>query len=160
MNVYLIRHGEAEKPSLEKPHEERELTENGTKIVRASAEFWKKYIKEFDIIFSSPLKRALQTAYIIKEVFNSKSEILQEVSLLNGGQTEDLLNLVCAFGVEEVAMIGHQPDIGIHISRMTGANEGNIKIAPATISKISFKGSPVMGEGILEFLIPPIIKKG
>ena len=79
---------------------------------------------------------------------------------MNGGQTEDLLNLVSAFGIEEVAMTGHQPDIGIHISRMIGANELKIKIPPSTIAKISFKGSPAIGEGILEFLIPPIIKKG
>ncbi|MGB5288480.1 MAG: phosphohistidine phosphatase SixA [Ignavibacteriaceae bacterium] len=160
MNVYLIRHGKAEQTSLEKPHEERELTEAGAKILQASAEFWKKYINELEIIFSSPLKRAMQTALIIKEVFKTKSEVLQEVSLLNGGQTEDLLNLVSAFGIEEVAMIGHQPDIGIHISRMIGANELKIKIPPSTIAKISFKGSPAIGEGILEFLIPPIIKKG
>jgi len=160
MNVYLIRHGKAEQPSLEKPHEDRELTDDGTKIVKASAEFWKNYVNELEMIFSSPLKRAMQTARIIKEVFNMKSEVLQEVSLLNGGLTEDLLNIASAFGAEDVAMIGHQPDIGLHILRMAGGNEVHIKILPASIAKISFKGSPVMGEGNLEFLIPPIIKKG
>lgn len=160
MNVYLIRHGKAEKHSLEKPHEDRELTDEGTKIVKASAEFWKNYINELDIIFSSPLKRAMQTAQIIKEVFNIKSEVLQEVSLLNGGLTEDILNIASAFGVEDIAMIGHQPDIGLHILSMAAGNEVHLKIPPASIAKISFNGSPVMGEGILEFIIPPIIKKG
>ncbi|MCW8817712.1 MAG: phosphohistidine phosphatase SixA [Ignavibacteriaceae bacterium] len=160
MNIYLIRHGEAEPTSVNKPQEERELTKNGEKIVKASAEFWKNYVSEFELIFSSPLKRAVQTAHIIKEVFNIKSDVLPEILLLNGGLTEDLLIFVSTLGVENIAMIGHQPDIGIHISRITGANKGNIKIASATISKISFKSSPVMGEGILEFLIPPLIKKG
>lgn len=160
MNIYLIRHGEAEPTSVKKPQEERELTKDGEKIVKASAEFWKNYINNFELIFSSPLKRAMQTAYIIKEVFNIKSEVMQEVSLLNGGLTEDLLNLVSAFGAENVAMIGHQPNMGIHISRMTGSNEENIKIYSATIVKISFKGIPIVGEGVLEFLIPPLIKKG
>jgi len=160
MNVYLIRHGKAEQPSLEKPHEERGLTKDGSKIVKASAEFWKNYINELEMIFSSPLKRAMQTAQIIKEVFNIKSEVLQEVSLLNGGLTEDLLNIASSFGTEDLAMIGHQPDIGVHILRMAGGNEVHLKIPPASIAKISFSGSPVLGEGILEFLIPPIIIKG
>jgi len=160
MNVYLIRHGEADPTSVKKPQEERELTKNGENIVIASAEFWKKYVSEFEILLSSPLKRAMQTAHIIKEVFNIKSEVLPEVLLLNGGPTEDLLILVSAFGAENIAMIGHQPDVGTHISRMTGNDGSNIKIPPATIAKISFKSSPVMGEGILEFLIPPLINKG
>jgi len=160
MNVYLIRHGEADPTSVKKPQEKRELTKNGENIVIASAELWKKYVSEFEILLSSPLKRAMQTAHIIKEVFNIKSDVLPEILLLNGGPTEDLLIFVSAFGVENVAMIGHQPDLGTHISRMTGGNGANIKIPPATISKISFKSSPVMGEGILEFLVPPLINKG
>jgi len=160
MNIYLIRHGEAEPTSVNKPQEERELTKNGEKIVKASAEFWKNYVSEFELIFSSPLKRAMQTAHIIKEVFNIKSEVLPELLLLNGGPTEDLLIFVSSFGVENIAMIGHQPDLGTHISRMTGGDGANIKITPATIAKISFKGNPVMGDGILEFLVPPLIKKG
>lgn len=160
MNVYLIRHGKAEQPSIEKPQDARELTLEGIQIVNASAEFWKKYVDGFEIIFSSPLKRAMQTANIIREVFKVNSKVLQADSLLNGGQTEDLLNLVSACELGEVAMIGHQPDMGIHISRMTGGKEENIKIPPATMAKISFNGSPIIGEGILEFLIPPLIKKG
>ena len=160
MNIYLIRHGEAEPTSVRKPQEERELTKDGEKIVKASAEFWKKYVSEFEIIFSSPLKRAMQTAHIIKDVFNIKSEVLPEVSLLNSGLTEDLLNIVSSFGAENVAMVGHQPDLGTHISRMTSGNEVNIKMPSGAIAKISFKGTPAVGEGVLEFLIPPLIKKG
>ena len=160
MNIYLIRHGEAEKTSEEKPHKERELTVDGIQVVNAAAELWKNYISVFEMIFSSPLKRAMQTALIIKEVFKIKTEVLEEVSLMNGGLTEDLLNIVSAFGVEDVAMIGHQPDMGIHISRMTSPAEVNIKIPPATLAKISFNGNPGIGRGKLELLFPPVIKKG
>jgi len=57
-------------------------------------------------------------------------------------------------------MVGHQPDIGIHISAMTGAGDSNFKIPPATIAKIHFRDNPRSGKGILEFLLPPISKKG
>ena len=160
MNIYLIRHGQAEPTSEQKPHEERELTHQGIAILKASAEMWKNYLTVIDIILSSPLKRAMQTAEIIKEAFDVKINIMQEISLLNGGQTEDLLNLAGSLGLNELALIGHQPDIGIHISLMIGANEINSRIPPATIAKISFNSNPGIGKGKLEFLIPPVNKKG
>lgn len=160
MNIYLIRHGQAEPTSEQKPHEERELTDQGIAILKASAEMWKNYLTDIEIILSSPLKRAMQTAEIIKEVFDVKTNIMQEISLLNGGQTEDILNLAGSLGLNDLALIGHQPDIGIHISLMIGANEINSRIPPATIAKISFNSNPGIGKGKLEFLIPPVNKKG
>ncbi|MCU0406171.1 MAG: phosphohistidine phosphatase SixA [Ignavibacteriaceae bacterium] len=160
MNIYLIRHAEAEQTSDVKPHEERELTPRGIERLKASAEIWEQYFNEIDMILSSPLKRAMQTAEIIRKIFEVKMDVVEEISLLNGGQTEDLLNLSGSLGLNELVMIGHQPDIGIHISIMTGANELNCWIPPATIAKISFDGNPRVGKGKLEFLIPPIVKKG
>jgi len=160
MNLYLIRHGEAETTSEDKPHEERELTKEGIQVVKASVEMWKNFISSFEIIFSSPLKRAMQTANIIRDVLNVKPEVMEEISLLNGGLTEDLLTLADSFGMEDIAMIGHQPDLGIHISRMTGAAEINIKIPSAAIAKIFYKDKIIVGKGILEFFIPPVNKKG
>lgn len=160
MNIYLIRHAEAEQTSELKPHEERELTTRGIEILKASAENWKNYFIEIDMILSSPLKRAMQTAEIIKKTFEVKLDVVEEISLLNGGQTEDLLNLAGSLGLNDLVMIGHQPDIGNHISIMTGTDELNCRIPPSTIAKISFDGNPGIGKGKLEFLIPPIIKKG
>jgi len=43
---------------------------------------------------------------------------------------------------------------------MIGSKEANFKLLPASIAKIYFKERPVIGKGVLEFLIPPLIKKG
>ena len=160
MNLYFIRHAEAEPTSDTKPHEERELTENGIHILKDSVNLWKNYIRNFEIILSSPLKRALQTVRIVKDELKTSAEVLEEISLLNGGLTEDIITLVNSLGMEDVALVGHQPDLGIHISRITGSIETNYKISPASIAKISFKGSAILGKGTLEFLLPPVRKKG
>ena len=160
MNIYLIRHGQAEKSSEKKHDEERELTPDGIVEIKNSANFWKQYINKIDIILSSPFTRAIQTAEIVKSVFNFDSEILKENTLLNGGLTEDLLNAVAAYGKVNTVLVGHQPDMATHISRMIGYTEINLKIPPASIAKISFKSNLQIGEGILEFLIPPVNKKG
>jgi phosphohistidine phosphatase len=160
MNIYLIRHGEAEQTSEGKPHEERALTTNGIEIIKSSIELWKKFIGNFDIILTSPLKRAKQTANILSNSFQSEFDVVEEIILLNGGLTEDLLSVVRSLNLNDIAMVGHQPDLGIHVARMIGTIDSNFIIPPAAIAKIHFKEKPVIGKGVLEFLLPPIIKKG
>jgi len=160
MNIYLIRHGEAEPTSDNKPHEERALTEEGIIVLRNSSLLWKNFVDSFDIILSSPLKRAKQTAEIIKEAFAINTEVVVELSLLNGGQIDDLLNLAAALDLENIAIVGHQPDISMHISAMIGVDDIKARISPGTIAKISFPEKTKVGKGKLEFLIPPFNKKG
>lgn len=159
MNIYLIRHGEAEQTSDSKPHEERSLTAEGIEIIKASLDVWKKFISNFDIILTSPLKRAKQTAQIIQNVFNAEFDVVEEICLLNGGLSEDLVSIASSLNMDDVAMIGHQPDIGDHLSAMIGTSLSNFRIQPGTIAKVSFREKPKLGKGVCEFLIPPI-KKG
>jgi phosphohistidine phosphatase len=160
MNIYLIRHGESEQTSEGKPHEERLLTSNGIEIFKASIEMWNNFVDNFDIILSSPLKRAKQSANILNSVFKSDFDVIEEICLLNGGITEDLLSVARSLDLNDVAMVGHQPDLGIHLASMIGSKDANFKLPPATIAKIYFKERPVIGKGVLEFLLPPLIKKG
>ena len=160
MNIYLIRHGEAEQTSEGKPHEERALTANGIEIINLSIDLWKKYVDNFDIILSSPLKRAKQTAQILTKVFKSEFNVTEEICLLNGDITEDLLSIARSLDLNDIAMVGHQPDLGIHIVRMIGSSDANFNIPPAAIAKIYFKERPAVGKGVLEILLPPINKKG
>ncbi|MCW8805314.1 MAG: histidine phosphatase family protein, partial [Ignavibacteriaceae bacterium] len=154
MNIYLIRHGESEQTSEGKPHEERALTANGIEIIKSSIELWKKFIDTLDIVLTSPLKRAKQTANIIGNTYKTQFDVTEEICLLNGGLTEDLLSIARSLDLNDIAMVGHQPDLGIHISRMIGSNNTNFNIPPALIAKIIFKERPVIGKGVLEFLLP------
>ena len=160
MNIYLIRHGEAEQTSENKPHEERALTVNGIEIIKNSIEIWKQFIDRFDIILTSPLKRAKQTANILYGIFKPEFKVIEEICLLNGGLTEDLIVTASSLNLNDVAMVGHQPDIGIHLALMTGSTNANIKIPPSTIAKIHFKEKPRVEKGVLEFLLPSINNKG
>jgi len=160
MNIYLIRHGKAEQSSEGKPHEERALTTNGIEIIRQSLNLWKEYVNTFDIILTSPLKRAKQTAQLVNDVFKSELGVVEEICLLNGGLTEDLISVSRGLNLNDIAMVGHQPDIGIHLAKMIGSNDTNYNIPASAIAKIYFKEKPTIGKGTLEFLLPPLNKKG
>jgi phosphohistidine phosphatase len=156
MNIYLIRHGKSEPASANKKDEDRELTGEGRKIINQSVSLWKNRISKFDFILASPLKRALQTAELIAENFNYKNDIIKDSALLPGGNTSSIIELADTIEGEDIAFIGHQPDMTHHISRLIGVSDLRIKFSPASIAKISFDGKPKKDKGILIFLLPPI----
>ena len=160
MNIYLIRHGKAEPTSADKPHEERVLTSEGIETLKSSIDFWKNFIPKIDIILTSPIKRAKQTAHTIQNSYKPEFDVIEEICLLNGGLTEDLISISRSLNMNDIAMVGHQPDIGNHLSSMIGTNISNFRIPPAAIAKVSFNHKPKIGNGVCEFLFPPIIKNG
>ena len=63
---------------------------------------------------TSPLKRAVQTAEIIATgVGLNKKEIKQSGNLAPGAPAKQLFGEIKTYaGVEAIALIGHQPDLG------------------------------------------------
>src|SRR5210317_913909 len=93
MNIFLIRHGKAEPASPVKKDIDRELTIEGISIIKRSVEFWKNGIISFDFIITSPFKRAVQTAEIISDLMNYKSDLIIDKALSPGCSTRSVIEL-------------------------------------------------------------------
>ncbi len=106
MNIYLIRHGDAEKLSTHKKDSERKLTPEGEQKIRIAAEGWKLLIPNFSHIISSPILRALKTAEIIAGIFEFKGSIITDKRLLFGNKTEELIDLANEIMGNDMAFIG------------------------------------------------------
>ena len=72
MQLYFLRHGEADWPDWTKPDDERPLTDFGKKEVRQVAKLLERLKVRPDLIVSSPLPRASQTANIAAEYLRTK----------------------------------------------------------------------------------------
>ncbi|HVO75969.1 MAG TPA: histidine phosphatase family protein [Ignavibacteriaceae bacterium] len=155
MNIYLIRHSDAEKSSENIKDNDRKLTPEGEQKAKICALGWKNIIKGFDFIVSSPLARAIQTAKIISEVFEHKKDIVIDKRITCGTKTEDLIELANSLGGEEMAFVGHEPDFSEHVSRLVSISGAFVEFKKCAIAKISFQNKARIGKGILEFLIPP-----
>jgi phosphohistidine phosphatase len=156
MNLYFIRHGKSEPASLLKKDKDRELTNDGIKILKASFDYWKNVINEFDFILTSPLLRAVQTSEIISKVIGFNGNIIKENLMLPGGNTNSLIELVNSLERENIALIGHQPDLSFHTSRLISSKEVNLKYSPGAIAKIVFEGKSKLRKGELVFLLPQV----
>src|ERR671937_2485498 len=119
MKLYFLRHGEADWPNWKKPDDERPLTKRGKREMRDVAKFLDRLKVRPDLIVTSPLPRASQTAEIAADYLKAK---LRKDELLAPGFGMSELRMVLKRHHSKVLMlVGHEPDFTNIISELTGA---------------------------------------
>lgn len=154
MNIYLIRHGDAEKAVVGKKDFDRELTQSGKLKMKAACESWKNLIDKFDFIVSSPLVRTIQTAQIISETFGIMNKIIPDRKLSPGCRVENIIEIANSLGGEDIAFVGHQPDMSEILSNLISSKIIYVDFKKGAIAKIPFHNKVHLAKGSLEFLIP------
>ncbi|MDP2364079.1 MAG: phosphoglycerate mutase family protein [Ignavibacteria bacterium] len=157
MNLYLIRHSLAENISFDKKDFDRELSEEGRFVINKASEGWKNYFGQLDVVLTSPLIRAVQTAEIIASNLQETPNIIRDNDLGTGSRTSDLIELLNSLKYKNVAVVGHQPDLSHHINNFCGTGSFNLVFPPASLAKIEFENSIKYGKGKLIYFVPPII---
>jgi phosphohistidine phosphatase len=114
MDIYFIRHGIAADPSEYDRDDDRPLTDKGREKTARIAQKIKQIGVKFDLILTSPLVRAKQTAQILLEV--GLTNLVEEfVPLSPDGNIQEFLHLWADsdYGNKEggIALVGHQPDL-------------------------------------------------
>ena len=155
MNIYLIRHGDAEGISKGLKDSERKITTEGEMKIRNAALYWRNIIPEFDYIISSPYLRSLQTAKIIADIYNHKKEIIVDKRIGCGSETESVIEMLSSYQAGEIAIVGHQPDLSNHLSIFISGSGASAEFKKGAIAKISFNNKIREGKGVLELLVPP-----
>jgi len=157
MNLYLIRHSIAENISFDKKDFDRELTEEGKFVIKKSSEAWKNYVGNVEVILTSPLKRAIQTAEIISSNLQEIPNLIKDNNLGTGSRTADLIDILNSLEYKNVVVVGHQPDLSQHLNNFCGTGSFNLAFPPASLAKIEFDNSIKYGRGRLIYFVPPII---
>ena len=148
MELYFLRHGEADWPDWKKDDDERPLTKRGKKEMREVASFLKRVKARPDLIVTSPLPRAWQTAEIAAKRLGVKCR--EDKLLAPGFRRPDLERLLKKYPEESLMIVGHEPDFTETISELTGAS---MKLSKAGIALIELNHS--WRDGRLLWLIPP-----
>lgn len=156
MKLILLRHGKAEDSHPDGDFS-RALVEKGRKQARHAAKLLKAAGELPDIILTSPLVRARQTA----EEFCQTAEIPGATIqgwLASGMAPENALKELAAFhDFKSVAIVGHEPDFSGLIQWILGANGGSIEIKKGALACLEV--NPPTRRGTLAYLIPPALAK-
>jgi phosphohistidine phosphatase len=126
MNLYLLRHGIAAEPGVAgfEPDSERPLTAKGENRLRTTARAMAELELSFDLILSSPFRRAKQTAEIIAKHFKLRKILAFSDDLAPGGNPRLLIQQLNRFRPEpeNVLLVGHEPYLGKCIALLAAGN--------------------------------------
>lgn len=128
MNLYLMRHGlavERGTPGYDSDRE-RPLTPKGERKVRRGAEAFAKMDVTFDVILSSPLVRAQQTAGVLSDEMKAKAKVHLTEHLAPGGSAKELVSFLQHLSgtPQEILLVGHEPDLGGLAATLLSGSDG------------------------------------
>jgi phosphohistidine phosphatase len=150
--LYFLRHGYAGHWSSAADDDERRLTGAGIEALRAAAPIWRRLNLRPDLVLSSPLSRALQTAKLFMEGMSMPGEPVVDDRLRPGADWGDLARAMAAHPeARRVMFVGH--DLWIAARVLTGAS--SVRLRKGGIVCIEFPGVPEPGSGELAWLIDP-----
>ena len=121
MRLLLIRHAIAVPSGADGiEDDERPLTPRGRKRFRAAARGLARIMERPDVLLTSPLPRAAETAQIAAHAFG-KLEPRPERALARGGTEAIIAVLRRQPGDATVAIVGHEPTLSQLLARLLGS---------------------------------------
>jgi len=159
MELYLVRHGLAGQHGDYVDDTQRPLTEEGRRKTRSIAQGLHQLGLRFDLLLTSPLVRARQTAEILQSEGLSKT-LEQSDHLAPDGKLENWLDWLAKGGFvgdRSLALVGHEPNLSSWAEMLVwGESRGAIVLKKAGIIglRLTQAGSP-LGKSELFWLTPP-----
>ena len=161
MFIYLMRHGPAIalEENSEMPDAKRPLTGAGRKKTRLAARGLNRLELGIDVVFTSPLVRAKETADLVMQELSLPPEELHETANLSpGADQETLLRELAQIGhASSFLLVGHEPDLSHLASQLLANGRTAIDLAfkKACVCCIEVASLPPKSPGQLHFLLQP-----
>jgi len=163
MELLIIRHAIAFERDRHRWRDDaaRPLSPAGMRRARKAAAGLKAFSKAPDVVLTSPLVRARQTAQILAEVAGWPKPT-EAPELSPGEHAPAVLALLGRVRGKLVAIVGHQPELG---ALLTACLLGDGKALPIEMKKnavacVSFEGTAGAGHAALKWLATPRMLRG
>lgn len=153
MKIFFLRHGIAEPAHGSLKDHDRALTEEGRSQMSQIAQALQQLSINPDLILTSPLVRARETAEIVATTLGVQLETVNE--LQPGCILDDLQRLLRRYPQETVMLVGHEPDFSALAARLINADERGILLKKGGLIRIDIDGRPQAGRGRLVMSLTP-----
>jgi phosphohistidine phosphatase len=156
--LYVIRHGLAEERGDAYPDDtKRPLTDDGMSRMRKAARGLARIGVTLDIVLTSPLVRARQTAESLAAGLDPRPSIVNVDSLApDGSYAAVIADLEKHSRKTRIALVGHEPMIGELAARLIGSRHA-IEFKKGAVCCIDIDDLPPAGPGDLRWLMTPRI---
>jgi phosphohistidine phosphatase len=159
MLVYFLRHASAgqgrRNPALD---DKRPLDKEGIGQCRDVGRLLSALGVHFDLIISSPLKRATQTASLVGNRLGYDSDLVLDAALSPGASYEDFRELLRRHGkLAAVMVVGHNPSISRFLSLLVtkGAFNQAVEMKKGSVARVDHDSR----QTVLNWLLTPKIAR-
>jgi phosphohistidine phosphatase len=152
--LYLIRHGLADERGPKWPDDtKRPLTDKGMARLKSGARGLMKIGVTFDVMLTSPLVRARQTAEIIAAAFDPRPPIVNVDSLTPDGSYQAVLDdLAKQARRTRISLVGHEPSLGEYAARLIGSRHA-FEFKKGAVCRVDVATLPPGGPGSLRWFV-------
>jgi len=158
MNLYLLRHGIAVERGTGQyaSDADRPLTTKGRRKLRGAAAAIRAMELSFDVILSSPLVRARQTAELIVKALHCRHRLELTELLAPGASAAGLVRRLKQLKPQSALLVGHEPDLSALASRLlTGGNGLAITFKKGGLCRLSIERLQAGRCASLDWLVTP-----
>jgi phosphohistidine phosphatase len=160
MRLLVIRHGLAgdrdEFAFTGRPDAERPLTKGGREKTRRAAQGLAAVVRRVDLIASSTLARAVQTAEILADELGGM-DLATLDALAPERAPDDLLPWLRSHdSASTIAVVGHDPHLSFLVGwLLTGRHESFVELKKGGAVLLEFDDPPVAGGALLLWALAP-----
>jgi phosphohistidine phosphatase len=160
VKLLVVRHAKAEErsrvPSFKKKDASRRLTGTGRKQMRKVVKGLRKIAPDIDVLATSPLVRARETADILADIFGV-SDISEQKWLGPNADKRALIDWLRDQAQDAtVAVVGHEPHLSAIAGLLVcGKDRSLIALKKGACCLIEFEDAPAAGGGVLLWLLQP-----
>lgn len=139
MLITCLRHATAEPAIPNRSDSERALTKKGREQTKRVAEFCRKNTLNPSALYSSPLRRAQQTANLLRSGLPDCPPPTT-ADWLSLDQPTDLiiseLNRLQTAGVDDVWLVGHEPNLSLLIGKLMDVDGDCLQVKKASLTRL------------------------
>ena len=154
MKLFFLRHGLAGDSSEWKGADfARPLTEEGIARMKLTAETCSRLELDLQLILTSPLVRAYQTAEIIARQFKMLDKLVKDERLGSGFGIKYLAEILAEYSkTDSLMLVGHEPGMSDTVSHLIGG--GRVVFKKGALACVELSDAKSL-KGELVWLIPP-----
>ncbi|MCS6884447.1 MAG: phosphohistidine phosphatase SixA [Acidobacteriota bacterium] len=154
MELILIRHAIAEdREKWSGDDDSRPLTQEGIARMEQVSRGLKGLLEDFDAVYSSPLKRARQTAEILLKVYKSTCPLYVVEELRPEAEPKDFLKVI-DYSLRRVVAVGHEPHVG-HLAGLLIGSTVPFSFKKAAAACFEFLEPQARNSARLLWFVPP-----
>jgi len=160
-HLYLVRHGlAAERGDAFPDDTKRPLTPDGVTRLRREARGLQGLGVKVDLILTSPLVRARQTAEVLAPLVTTSGDVKTLDSLAPGGSASATIAALADYARHaSIALVGHEPDMGELAAKLVGTRTA-IGFKKGAVCHIDVEGLPPTRPGrLVWFATPKMLRK-